>query len=219
MTADARNEIDGTAPADRRSTGPEPAPVIDIPPDVVARAARGDEDAARRIVESLHRPILGVCHRFLGPRYREQVEDIAQDVFLKVFRALPQFDPERARFTTWIYTFVRNHCYDVLKKRRLPTTSIDSGVADDDRIDLPDDRERSPGDRAHVRELGLRIQAALQSLGEDQRMTFVLKEYEGLDFSAIAVATGVSEGTVKSRLFRAKESLRQKLEPWLGGSS
>ncbi len=60
-------------------------------------------------------------------RYRDQVEDIAQDVFLKIFRALPQFDPGRARFTTWIYTFVRNHCYDVLKKRRLPTTSIDGG--------------------------------------------------------------------------------------------
>lgn len=216
MTTHDRNRTHGTEPGAVRSTPAEPPAVIDLPPEVVARARAGDEDAARTIVEALHRPILGVCHRFLGPRYRGQVEDIAQDVFLKIFRALSQFDPARARFTTWVYTFVRNHCYDVLRKRRLPTTSIDGGLDDDDRIDLPDDRERSPGDRAHVRELGARIQQALQTLGEDQRMTFVLKEYEGLDYAAIAVATGVSEGTVKSRLFRAKETLRQELEPWLG---
>ncbi|MEQ1630864.1 MAG: sigma-70 family RNA polymerase sigma factor [Planctomycetota bacterium] len=190
--------------------------MIELPDSLVFRARDGDDEAARSLVELLHRPILGVCHRFLGPRFREQIEDIAQDVFLKIFRALPQFDPSRARFTTWVYTFVRNHCFDVLKKRRLPTSSLSPVDADDTDRELRDDRERSPGRNLENRELGDRIQQAIQALGEDQRMVFVLREYEGLDYAAIAVATGVSEGTVKSRLFRAKEALRARLEPWLG---
>ena len=60
-----------------------------------------------------------------------------------------------------------------------------------------------------------RIAVALSELGEDQRMVFILREYEGLDYAAIAGVTGVSEGTVKSRLFRAKETLRQRLEPYM----
>jgi RNA polymerase sigma-70 factor (ECF subfamily) len=193
--------------------------VIDLPDSIVMLARDGDDAAARTIVEALHRPILAVCHRFLGSRYREQVEDAAQDVFLKVFRALPQFDPTRARFTTWVYTFVRNHCFDVLKKRRLPTLSLSPTHDDEPQRDPQDRRERPPGAELEASELGAQIQAALQSLGEDQRMTFVLREYEGLDYAAIAVATGVSEGTVKSRLFRAKEALRAHLEPWLGSDS
>lgn len=214
MTAQPGQGSGGTNEAAARIAGPPP--VIELPDSLVFRARDGDDDAARSLVELLHRPILGVCHRFLGPRFREQIEDIAQDVFLKIFRALPQFDPSRARFTTWVYTFVRNHCFDVLKKRRLPTSSLTPVDGEDTQRELRDDRERSPGRTLENRELGDKIQQAIQALGEDQRMVFVLREYEGLDYAAIAVATGVSEGTVKSRLFRAKEALRARLEPWLG---
>jgi RNA polymerase sigma-70 factor (ECF subfamily) len=188
--------------------------VIDLPEATVLAAQRGDEAACRSILELLHRPVIAIVYRFLGPRFRHEVEDIAQDVFLKVFRALPQFDPARARFTTWVYTFVRNHCYDVLKRRRLPTTSLTVEEGEAPR-DPQDDRELRPQHVALNQELGQRIAQALSELGEDQRMTFVLREYEGLDYAAIAVVTGVSEGTVKSRLFRAKEALRARLEPYL----
>ena len=91
---------------------------------LVLKAQHGDEAARRAIVEALHRPVIATIFRFLGAGWRREVEDIAQEVFLKVFRALATFDPSRAKFTTWVYTFVRNHCYDVLKRRRLPTTSL-----------------------------------------------------------------------------------------------
>jgi len=189
--------------------------VIDLPETTVLAAQRGDEAASRSILEILHRPVIAICFRFLGPRFRHEIEDIAQDVFLKVFRALPQYDPLRSKFTTWVYTFVRNHCFDVLKKRRLPVTSLSPHDDTEVQRDPADDRELRPSASMENKELGKKIGEALAELGEDQRMTFVLREYEGLDYAAIAVVTGVSEGTVKSRLFRAKETLRARLEPYL----
>jgi RNA polymerase sigma-70 factor, ECF subfamily len=189
--------------------------VTEITEATVRLAQNGDATAARSIVEALQRPVIATIFRFLGPSWRREVEDLAQEVFLKVFRALPQFDAKRAKFTTWVWTFVRNHCYDVLKKRRLPTHSIDAVAAGEPQRELRDGRELLPTVAAENQELGRRIGEALATLGEDQRMVFVLREYEDLPFAEIAAITGVNEGTVKSRLFRAKESLRQQLAPWL----
>jgi len=189
--------------------------VTELTDSLVLKAQHGDEAARRTIVEALHRPIIATIFRFLGPSWRREVEDIAQEVFLKVFRALATFDPSRAKFTTWVYTFVRNHCYDVLKRRRLPTTSLHATEPGEPARDVADGRELRPNANLENQELGRRIGEALAALGEDQRMVFILREYEGLDYAAIASATGVGEGTVKSRLARARESLRARLQPWL----
>lgn len=189
--------------------------MTEITNELVLRAQSGDEDANRAIVEGLHRPVIATIYRFLGPGFRREVEDLAQEVFLKVFRALDKFDPSRAKFTTWVYTFVRNHCFDVMKKRRLKTTSLHAVGADETDRDFPDQRELQPTEDLENSELGRRIGEALATLGEDQRMVFILREYESLDYREIASITGVNEGTVKSRLFRAKESLRKQLAPYL----
>ena len=189
--------------------------MTEITADMVLRAQQGDEDANRAIIEGLQRPVIATIYRFLGPAYRRDVEDIAQEVFLKVFRALQRFDASRAKFTTWVYTFVRNHCFDILKKKKLKTTSLSAVEDDGSDRDFADARELQPTEGAENTELGRRIGEALSTLGEDQRMVFVLREYEQLDYREIAAITGVNEGTVKSRLFRAKESLRKQLEPYL----
>tara|TARA_R110002072_G_scaffold228234_5_gene385099 strand:- start:25831 stop:26412 length:582 start_codon:yes stop_codon:yes gene_type:complete len=189
--------------------------MTEITNELVLKAQSGDEDANRAIVEGLHRPVIATIFRFLGPGFRREVEDLAQEVFLKVFRAIDKFDPSRAKFTTWVYTFVRNHCFDVLKKRRLKTTSMHAVGADETDRDFPDRRELQPTEELENSELGRRIGEALATLGEDQRMVFILREYESLDYREIASITGVNEGTVKSRLFRAKESLRKQLAPYL----
>jgi RNA polymerase sigma-70 factor (ECF subfamily) len=182
---------------------------------IVRRAQNGDEDACRTIVEALHRPVIATVHRFLGSRYRAEVEDIAQDIFVKIFRSLHRFDPERGvKFSTWVYTFVRNHCFDVVKKRRLGTTSL-SARDDEARLDPPGPSPLEPSRRATNSELGSKIEEALQDLGPDQRMVFILREYEGLEYAAIAEVLEISEGTVKSRLHRAKEALRSRLESYL----
>lgn len=189
--------------------------MIEIPNETVTAAQHGDQAASRAIVEALHRPVIATIFRFLGRGFRKDIEDIAQDVFLKVFRAIDRFDPSRAKFTTWVYTLTRNQCFDVLKKRRLKTTSLHAVQDDDSDRDFADGRELAPVEDAENQELGRRIGEALQNLGEDQRMVFILREYEGLDYREIAEVTGVNEGTVKSRLFRAKQALRQQLEPYL----
>lgn len=175
----------------------------------------GDEVACRHIIQELHRPVLATIYRFLGPRYRPDYEDIAQDVFLKLFRSIERFDHDRGvKFTTWAFTFVRNHCFDILKKRRISTTSM-TGDEEERQWDLPDDGSREPITTAENTELGRKIEEALSGLGNDQRMVFVLREYEGLEYNAIAEVMGVSEGTIKSRLHRAKEAMRQRLAPYL----
>jgi RNA polymerase sigma-70 factor (ECF subfamily) len=190
--------------------------VTDLAPETIDRARAGDQDACRDIIETLHRPVIATIYRFLGSRFRAEIEDIAQDVFLKVFRSIERFDPERGvKFSTWVYTFVRNHCFDVLKKRRLRTVSI-TPREDDTRGFEPDDpAQPEPGESAVNVELGRKIEEALAGIGEDQRMAFVLREYEGLDYGTIAQVLGVSEGTVKSRIHRAKEALRIRLSPYL----
>ncbi|MBX3465247.1 MAG: sigma-70 family RNA polymerase sigma factor [Planctomycetes bacterium] len=189
--------------------------MTEIAVSTVLAAQQGDQAASRAIVEALHRPVLATIFRFLGQGHQREVEDLAQEVFLKVFRALDRFDPSRAKFTTWVYTFVRNHCYDVLKRRRVPTTSLHSTGEDAPPRDVEDRRELRPVQEAENQELGRRIGEALAALGEDQRMAFILREYESLDYREIAAITGVNEGTVKSRLFRAKATLRQQLAPYL----
>jgi len=190
--------------------------VPDLTLETVLLAQKGDEKASRVILETLQRPVLATIYRFLGSRFQKDAEDIAQDIFLKVFRSIERFDPERGvKFTTWVYTFVRNHCFDILKKRRLHTTSMSAAGADGEAWDLPDELARQPDDRIENEELGAKIREALGRLGDDQRMVFVLREYEGLDYAAIAQVMDISEGTVKSRLHRAKEALRDRLAPYL----
>jgi len=191
---------------------------MDIPYEVVDRAVAGDQDACREIVEKLHRPVLATTHRFLGRRFNDEAEDIAQEIFLKVFRTLHRFDKQRGvKFTTWVFTFVRNHCFDVLKKKRLTTTSLQSEDAEGEEKswELEDGSARRPEELAESSELGEQIELALASLVEEQRMVFVLREYEQLDLKSIAEVMDCSEGTVKSRLHRAKEALKQRLEPYL----
>ncbi len=190
--------------------------MIDLDPKVIARAQAGGEDACRTIIERLHRPVLATIYRFLGSRFQADLEDIAQDIFLKLFRSIERFDPDRGvKFTTWTYTFVRNHCFDVLKKRRVKTTSLTYVDSEEKQRDLVDETTPQPSPTLETRELGRKIEEALSTLGEEQRMVFVLREYEGLGYGAIAQVMDVSEGTIKSRLHRAKEALRTRLAPYL----
>lgn len=180
-----------------------------IDPELVLLAQRGDPEASRRIIEDLHQPILGFAYRMLGPAYREEMEDIAQEIFLRLFRALGRFDPARGvKFTTWVFTFVRNYCLDILKKRRLQTVSLTPRDEEDGQWVLEDDQTVGPERRAWSQEIRDKLDDALQRLRPEQRDVFVMREQKGMDYGEIATHTGVPEGTVKSRLHRARLALR-----------
>lgn len=180
--------------------------------EVVVRAQQGDENACREIIERMHQPMLGFIFRMLGPSYREQMDDIAQDVFLKVFRALDRFDIHRGvKFSTWVFTFTRNHCLDLLKKKRVPVFSMTSVLEDEGQRSFVDEGVLPPFQEAEGSEIGARIDSALQAINPEQREVFEMRERRGMDYTEIASLMGVAEGTVKSRLHRARLALREIL--------
>jgi RNA polymerase sigma-70 factor (ECF subfamily) len=180
-----------------------------IEPELVLLAQQGDQEASRRIIEDLHRPILAFAYRMLGPAYRAELEDIAQEIFLRLFRALDRFDTDRGvKFTTWVFTFVRNYCLDLMKKRRLHMVSLTSGDDDEGQWALEDDHGVGPERQAQSHEIQEKLDAALEHIGAEQRDVFVMREQKGMDYGEIATRTGVPEGTVKSRLHRARLALR-----------
>ncbi len=184
----------------------------------IRRAQKGDREAVQFLIETHQRQILGTLYRLLGPRFADELEDYAQDLYLRIFRALARFDfDRRTRFSTWIYTFTKNYCFDVLKKRRLDVVSL-SGPTGGDRetspLDLPAPTA-GPGAGLDRSELAACLAHAVEQLPEEQRVVFVLREYEELNYPDIAAVLDVSEGTVKSRLYRAKETLRVRLAPYL----
>ncbi|MBK6939876.1 MAG: sigma-70 family RNA polymerase sigma factor [Planctomycetes bacterium] len=188
----------------------------DVPEQIIERARAGDESAVRAIVEHLQVPMYQTVHRLIGGRLANDVEDVTQEIFLKVFRTLDRFDPRRGvRFTTWVYAYVKNHCFDLLKKRRLNAISLDaeaSSTGDDMQPRFePEGATLQPSDQMSAAEIDRLVRAAVDELPEDQRVAFVLREYQDLDYREIAQVMECSEGTVKSRLHRAREALRQRL--------
>ena len=187
----------------------------EIPYTLIDQARSGNQAACRKLIEALQRPIFATIYRFLGRGFSSDVEDIAQDVLVKIFRSLDRFDPTRGvQFTTWAYAVVRNHCLDVRKKKSCVRLSLSSREDDEGQIEVPDPG-LTPEDRVLDAELGRQVERALDALDDDQRQTFILKEYQGLDCEQIAQVMGTATGTVKSRLFRARAILRRHLAPYL----
>lgn len=169
----------------------------------LARARRGEADACRALVERYQRPVFAVLSRMLAGRSDAAlVEDLAQETFLRVFRALPQFRPGGARPSTWILTIATRLAIDELRKRRPPTRALDDG-------ELPAPERADAGARRS--EVGRALSAALSELPEDMRAAFVLRAWHGLGHEEIARALEVEVGTVKSRIARAKKRLQGAL--------
>ncbi len=170
-----------------------------------------DEDATIRLVlEGDVQAFRGLVEKYQGPVYRlarsiindpVDAEDIAQDCFLAAFRNLASFDPAVGTFSVWLFVIVRNRCRNALKRRR--PRSLD---------DTPEPfRMHRPSDALSEREWQHRFDLALSSLPIEQRTAFTLAEIEELAYETIAKIEDVPLGTVKSRIRRAKDKLRQIL--------
>jgi RNA polymerase sigma-70 factor (ECF subfamily) len=186
---------------DRKQRAPE------LDEITITRAQRGELRARRLLVERYQRPVLALVSRLLrGNADPAMVEDIAQETFLRVFRALPKFDRTGpARLSTWILTIASHRTIDELRKRRIETRPFDPSsfeVPANDRADLEAER------RMLARLLG----DAIDSLSPEYRAAFVLREYHGLEYTEIATALCIDLGTVKSRLNRARSRLRRALQ-------
>ena len=175
--------------------------LLDQDAPLVARARAGDRSAFSRLVERHHRRIFNTAYRMVGDR--EAAADLTQETFLAAWRALGGFE-ERARFSTWITKIAMNRCRNA---RRSPALSrMDPLVADP-----PADPAKGPEAAVGDRELAAHLERALGEIDPAHREVLVLREIEGLSYEAVAGILDVEEGTVKSRLHRARAALREKL--------
>ncbi|MHB8927221.1 MAG: sigma-70 family RNA polymerase sigma factor [Bacillota bacterium] len=182
------------------------------PPDevLVRRSLKGDLRAFTELVDRYKDPVYNLAYRML--RHREDAEDLAQEVFLHVFRALDKFDLEQ-RFSPWIYRIASNLCLDKLRKNRTVTVSLDTPLVEDRGLyrQIPDPAA-GPQEITEVSETRREIQSAIDALPEKYRMIVILRHTRDLAYEEIAEALSLPLGTVKTRLFRARESLRRHLE-------
>jgi RNA polymerase sigma-70 factor, ECF subfamily len=189
--------IESSAPA--RSSAP-----AELGKDVLARCKAHDPMAFRAFVVRYQRPVFALLSRMLGRG--PHVEDLAQDVFLRAFRAFPSFDLERAeKPSTWVLTIATRIALDAKKRAFVPTVSM--AEAQTATSDTTPERELQRS------ELRSSIERAVAEFSDDQRAAFVLAEFHGLSMAEIAAALDVPEATVKTRIHRARAKLQQCLEP------
>lgn len=178
---------------------------------LIERCLAGDETANAALVFEHHRLVLGLATHLLGDR--EEALDISQEVFLRVFRTLQRFHG-RSSLRTWIFRIVvnqvRNRQRWWRRRARSHQVSLDQHIREHGEIVLGADA-CSPDRELARKELGARLKAALQHLPFEQRTALVLREVEGLRYEEIAFSLGLQVGTVKSRLTRARQALREEL--------
>ena len=169
--------------------------------DLICRAARGDAEAFRQLVEAYQTPAYRLAARMCGP---DSAEDVTQEAFLAAWRALPEFRGD-CRFSTWLYRLVSNAAIDCLRREK---KHRDTGDVDD--LELPDGGP-PPQEQAERSDTRDAVRLALDRLSPEHRQVLLLRFMQELDYGEIARALNVSEGTVKSRINRAKSKLREVL--------
>jgi RNA polymerase sigma-70 factor (ECF subfamily) len=205
--------------SDHRATGPELVSLTDEA--LVERAVEGDRSAAEELVGRYQQKAYAMAYHFCSGRL-EEAEDVTQEAFLRTLANLNTFRG-RSSFSTWFYRIVMNTCRDGARRHRrwkrvfafwrsAPNTAGSAGLGPEDHVD--------PGEHADPagvltgRELAQRVRKTMLLLPGKQRTMFQLKVFHGMTIHEIAQIMDSAEGTVKSHLFRATQSLREALSDW-----
>jgi RNA polymerase sigma-70 factor (ECF subfamily) len=186
---------------------------------LVERAKRGDKRAFEMLVVKYQRRIERLISRMV--RDDGLVEDVAQETFIRAYRALPQFRGDSA-FYTWLYRIAVNTAKKLLiERKRDPLVSESTLVSQDDgdetsRVESELTDGETPEAVLASKEIAATVNAAIDALSEDLRQAIVLREIEGLSYEEIADVMNCPIGTVRSRIFRAREAIATRLRPLLG---
>jgi RNA polymerase sigma-70 factor (ECF subfamily) len=177
------------------------------PDSLIERCLSGDQTAWDAIVRQNWRKVFNVAYKFVGKH--DEAEDLTQDIFLKIFKALKTFD-RRANFQTWIISISRNLCIDHYRSVRKERQTIAREV---DTSDLqPASADRGPYHAVEHRDLRTLLRQALQTLPATLRTAVILRDLQELSYQEIADRLGLPEGTVKSRINRGRIELARQLK-------
>ena len=208
--------------------GPVPAPVTtqepkptvserDIDQQLVERVQRGDRRAFDLLVGKYQHKIMSVISRYI--RNPDEVQDVAQDTFVRAWRALPKFRGDSA-FFTWLYRIAintaKNHL--VARSRRPPDTDVD--IEDAEFLASADGLRDADSPLGHAlsAEIEATVHRALEALPDEMRTAVMLREFDGLSYEEIAQVMDCPVGTVRSRIFRGREAIDTALRPLLDNS-
>jgi len=195
------------------STAAFPAFVLDSPAtsdrDLVASAVHGVEGSFEELVRRYQRPISAYVYRMVGDY--EAALDLTQEIFMKVYASLARYRSE-FKFSTWIYKIAHNAAVDHLRRNTAREQSIVKGT-EGDHYELPIESGRlTPEQESERRERRIEIETVVKTLPAAYRELIILRHSQDLTYEEIVEVTGLPLGTVKNRLFRAREMMRQQFE-------
>ena len=175
---------------------------------LIKSALNGDMSAFEELIIQYEKKVYNVALRVL--KNPDDAMDISQEVFIKIYKNLDKFDG-KASFSTWLYRITTNTCIDELRKRKgKETYSIDNDIENEEGSYKREfvDNSPTPEEQTIIKESGNEIIKAMENLSDEHRTIITLRDIEGLSYNEIADITGVSIGTVKSRISRARLSLK-----------
>lgn len=191
----------------------------EIDQQLVDRVQRGDKKAFELLVAKYQRKLMRLVSRLV--RDPAEAEDVVQEAFIKAYRALPQFRGDSA-FYTWLYRIGINTAknYLITQGRRAPT-STESDAEDAETFEDADGLRdiNTPESLLATKQIARTVNTAMDTLPDELRVAITLREIEGLSYDEIAETMGCPIGTVRSRIFRAREAIAEKLRPLLGTTS
>jgi len=199
------------------NTVSESGSMLDLDAQLMLRVRDGDDESFRLLLEKHRMPVVHFVYRMVQDRAIS--EELAQEVFLRVYRSRATYEPT-ARFTTWLFRIATHVALNALRdgKNQRKQESLDD--TRDGEMPAREVADRVPSaEQRMVNEARLReVRDAIAQLPEKQRAAVLMHKYEEMEYSQIAAALGCSESAVKSLLFRAYESLRARLEHMVVGS-
>jgi RNA polymerase sigma-70 factor (ECF subfamily) len=189
---------------------------LDTDAALMLRVKQGDNAAFAELVDKYKQSVMNLVYRML--RDANEAEDIAQNVFLQVHRSAHRYEVT-AKFSTWLFTIARNLCLNEIRRRsRHPSEPLDEPHPDQDNLprhQYEDKKTSSPPDTLLHGELEEKIEAALTELPENQRTAILLCRQDELSYEEISDVLGCSLSATKSLIHRGRETLKQKLKPYL----
>jgi len=178
---------------------------------LIERALNGDQQAFKEILDRYRGPVFSVIVKMV--RNKEEAEDLAQEAFIKAFNSLSSFNAQYA-FSTWLYKIAINNCIDHFRKKKLKVCSLDKPMTAKDgdiKREFPDVNLTADRDLLDTEKNKI-IQDAIEELPEKYRMSIVYRHQEEKSYEEIAELMDIPLGTVKARIFRAREMLKKKLK-------